>query len=209
MIKRIIKRLIACIPVLPITTRARLLKTDFFPLEVFAALVIDIVKMCKPMITVELGTGEANCTVVLGLAIKACGLGRLFSFDSFGKRIAELEEKKGTGNNLKMHIARIHRVVKLIQADVFDFEWREQNIDLLVVDIDNNYERLMIVYEKWISKVKDDGMMLFEGGYSKYRETPRGILYFCEYLRQMGYQVFTFQRYPGLTIAQRRPEGDY
>ncbi|HEY4612095.1 MAG TPA: class I SAM-dependent methyltransferase [Bacteroidota bacterium] len=197
------KKLAASLPMMPSKVRFSLLANDFGPFSKFHALLYDIILLYKPKIVVELGTGEGNCMGLIGIALKKNGVGKLYTHDSYGERILGFIPKHGKTVEDKIRILNIDEFVQTVRCDVFSHTWTQGPIDLLVVDIDNTFERLRQLHDKWFVYVSKDGMIVLEGGFSTYENKPREIGKFTAFLRDHGWETFTFKHYPGAVIGRR------
>ncbi len=208
-LKIIIKILIAAIPFIPLKLKSRFLRSGFFPLEKFTWIIVGLVVLFKPRVVVELGTGEGNESFVVGMALRKNKLGKLYSFDSYSERINNFEKKADDLVKFKAQMIGVSRYVEFIKCDVFKYTWEGEKIDMLIIDIDNNYERLRRLCKAWFPHVKKNGFILIEGGYSKHGNCSRGIYKFCIYLNAQGYQTTLLPVYPGLVIARINSAVDY
>jgi tRNA A58 N-methylase Trm61 len=181
---------------------------DFAPFAKFNDLIYALILLYKPETVVELGTGEGNCMALIGIALKMNRSGKLFSFDVYGERIQGFLPKTGKTVSGKKRMLGLERVIENIQTDIFNFSWIGNPIDLLVIDIDNTFERLKKIADNWFEKLSPNGIILFEGGFSQYNKSPRGVFEFCNYLHGENWETFTLMHYPGLVLARRIQKDD-
>lgn len=207
--KRIIKILLAGIPFISLKLKSRFLRSGFFPLEKFTRIIVGLIILFKPRVVVELGTGEGNESFVVGMALRKNQFGKLYSFDNYSERINNFEKKADDLVKFKSQMIGVSRYIEFIKCNVFNYTWEGEKVDILIIDIDNNYERLCKLYKAWFPHVKKNGFILIEGGYSKHGNCSRGIGKFCIYLNSKGYQTTLLPVYPGLVIANINSAVDY
>jgi hypothetical protein len=204
-----VKRMVSYFPLLPLYTKYRLLIDDYAPFSKFNKILFELIILYKPKIVVELGTGEGNCMCVISLALRKNGFGKLFSFDSYGERIQNFIPKSGKSIEYKKNILGLKEYVENIKCDIFTYNWSDSAIDFMVIDIDNTFDRLKQIVDSWLNKVSENGIIIFEGGFSRYENKSRGINLFCQYLRDNGWETFTFKHYPGAVMARKIIDEDY
>ena len=95
-----------------------------------------------------------------------------------------------------------------------DLKFDEKSIDLLHIDISNTGDKIEKLLLEYHSKMKDDGIILFEGGSKSRDNVPWMIDYNCvpiapilekEELTKL-YDFFVIENYPSLTICYKKNE---
>lgn len=165
----------------------------------------------KPQLVVELGTYEGFATYWMGSALKCLGAGRLLSYDLWEDYPYTHCDKKLTEHNL----SGLQDFVELRQKDAWkaheDFE--DNSVDILYVDISNDGDIYREFLFNWYPKLKDDAIILFEGGtmardnvewMKKYNKKP-----IVQELRTnpwilSHFNFGTMGSFPGLTIFKKK-----
>lgn len=115
-----------------------------------------------PHTVVELGTYEGFATYWMGSALKCRGFGKLYSYDLWDEYPYTHCEKSIAERNL----VGLKDFVELRKKDAWkaheDFE--DNSVDVLYVDISNDGNTYKEFLFNWYPKLKQDAIVLFEGG---------------------------------------------
>lgn len=95
-----------------------------------------------------------------------------------------------------------------------EIEFEDKSIDILHIDISNTGDKIEYLLKKYHSKLKDDGIILFEGGSRCRDNIPWMINYNCQPIAPIMekpelmelYNFFVIENYPSLTICYKKYE---
>jgi hypothetical protein len=161
----------------------------------------------SPSKIIQLGVGEGVSCIAMFLMAKLRSVAdvSIIGYDNFSFRsCGETVSRKVFWNNVKNY--KLDANVKLYEQNVLDIQCPYTNVDLLNIDIDNTYDKLLTLYNLgWFACVSENGLIVLEGGFSNHDnlDKSRGINKFCIYLQQNGYQTFTVKRHPGLVFVRK------
>jgi hypothetical protein len=105
--------------------------------------------------------------------------------------------------NLKIQDGDFYKVYK---------KYEDQSIDILHVDIANNGDTYQFVFDRYMSKMKKNGIILLEGGseerdnieWMKKYDKPKIKPIIEKYQQQPIYSIKTFGKIPSLTLVQKK-----
>lgn len=156
---------------------------------------------------IQLGVGEGVSCIAMLLMAKLRGVKNpsLTGYDNFAFRsVGATVSKSIFWKNLKRY--GVNSNVTLHEENVTETKCPYSGVDLLNIDIDNTYEKLIRLYELgWFDCVSDSGLIVIEGGASKHDnlEGSRRINEFCLFLQKNNFQTFTFRKHPGMVFVRK------
>jgi len=128
----------------------------------------DLINNFKPCIVVELGTHWGRSLFAMAQAVKDADLHdhvEMHAIDTW-----QGDEHTGKYNNeaynfvnkiIKLYYSNIRIILHRKSFDEVSSQFQNKSIDLLHIDGYHTYDAVKHDFETWISKVKDDGMVLF------------------------------------------------
>ena len=143
-----------------------------------------------PKTIVEIGPGKGYTTITMALALKEIGEGKIHSYDIWddqywgGYEDCISEFKKWD----------VTEYITLERLDFYDWIKRdERTFDLLYLDINNDGEKILEVYEATKDEIEQGSVIIFEGG-SVVRDQVGWMhdkVKMNDIKKQVGYQVLT------------------
>lgn len=155
----------------------------------------------KPKEIVEIG-------ILDGFSLKAiadvCPTSNIKAFDIFedfngNASNRNIIEKFQNYSNIEINYGNFYELYKVLP---------DQSIDLLHIDIANDGQIYEIVFENYISKLRQNGIILLEGGseerdniywMKKYNKNPIQLV--IEKYKNK-YEIYTLEKFPSLTIIK-------
>tara|TARA_R110002012_G_scaffold251014_1_gene428956 strand:- start:3009 stop:3542 length:534 start_codon:yes stop_codon:yes gene_type:complete len=124
--------------------------------------IYDLVTQLRPKKVVEVGTLEGYSAVAIGTALKDLGAGHLDVYDLF----EEYQYKHSTLSNVQKNIDDhgLQDYVTLHQGSLEDWLGKEEDFDLLHVDISNDGNTVRTVLKAVEESLKNGATCIFEGG---------------------------------------------
>lgn len=172
----------------------------------------------RPTVAVEVGVLDGYSAMYLGAGVKAIResfnmLATLDCYDLWD----EYEYKHGDMEKVKEYLKTFHLdgFVKLYKGDAFEVydKYTDGCIDLLHFDISNDGDKLEKVMQTWHHKIRQGGVILFEGGSPerdkidwmiKYNKKPiHPVLYENDVIRN-SYMWVVYQNFPSLTVLIKK-----
>jgi len=171
----------------------------------------------KPTIVVECGVLDGYSLYHFAKATKANNQaayfqGHVFAYDLF----EEYEYKHGSAidvhNMLKAQ--GVEDVVSIMQGDAYKVHdnFDDKTVDLLHIDISNDGDTYLKMFELWSPKISHKGRIVFEGGsverdsvswMKKYNKRPiRGVL--STLVKHRDWQLSVIKEWPSITVMKRR-----
>ena len=162
----------------------------------------------KPSLVVECGVLDGYSLIALakGAGPKAlvCGID---IFEDYAYKHGSQKEVQDKLNKEGLSS------VQLIHKDAFaaSDEFKDDSIDILHCDIANDSFKLTMFLSVWKSKIKKDGLFIYEGGswerddvdwMMKYKKSP--IRKFTNHLAKNGFEFITFSPFPSLTVCRKK-----
>ncbi|HOK41711.1 MAG TPA: class I SAM-dependent methyltransferase [bacterium] len=171
-----------------------------------------LIRIYKPNLCVELGCLEGYSSYYIVKGLKKNKKGKLIIIDLFEDypfRHCTLQKFKKNIKQLK-----VEKYIKIIQGDVFEKIplLPDDSIDFLHIDLSNNGELLNKIFLLCEVKLKNNCLILFEGGsverdnidwMKKYNKVPIRKFLNSKFFKN-NFQFFTFQLFPSLTICQKK-----
>ena len=142
----------------------------------------------KPTKVVELGPARGNTTITMAQALKDNKNGHINSYDIWN------DQYWGTQENCQKEINEwgVQDYVTLQRMDFYDWLETEEEFDFLYMDIDNDGDKLLKLYERTKSQIEKGSVVVFEGG-SEERDkyVKEGLTKMNEVKDIVGYQVLS------------------
>jgi predicted O-methyltransferase YrrM len=171
----------------------------------------------KPRIIVECGILDGYSLYHLAKATKSNSealyfRGHVIAYDLFD----EYEFKHGNAvdvHNMLKHEG-VSDYVTILQGDAYKVHenYNDGEIDLLHVDISNDGDTFLKMFELWSPKISQFGRIVFEGGsdardsvewMKKYNKTPiRPAIH--KLAGKKGWQIMVIKDWPSLTLIERK-----
>ena len=109
-------------------------------------------------------------------------------------------------------LQKVDHKIKLLKGNAFEAyeNFNTSSIDILHIDIANTGENLPELFDLWYSKVKTNGLILFEGGsierdnvewMTKYEKVP--INDFKKKIDPKKFEFLTLHPFPSLTLCRK------
>lgn len=169
-----------------------------------------LVRVLKPVACVELGVLQGFSLLTVAAALRDNDNGGMINgFDLF----EDYEYRHDALENVTKRIKenQLETWARLFRSDAFQVYKQFDMIDYLHVDISNNGETLMRIFNQWKNKVKQ--VIIFEGGsdardqvewMSKYGKAP--IVTAINAIRTLSqdWDIVVLKPYPSVTLAIRR-----
>jgi predicted O-methyltransferase YrrM len=127
----------------------------------------DLVLRIKPKKIIEFGTLHGYSAVAMSMALDELQSGHLTSYDLWDKYPYKHGKMEEVLNQLKRY--KVDKYVTLADADLKVWLDNPEPFDLMHVDVSNNGETIDLLYEKLKNNIKNDSLVIFEGG-SKERD---------------------------------------
>lgn len=174
----------------------------------FGSLFTSLATLTKARLIVELGVLDGYSLLSFARGIQDGG--KIIGIDLF----EDYEFKHGMMDDVldKTYNEYLQKKVELQRGNAFerfrDFE--NESIDILHVDISNDGDVLSDIFELWTSKIKKDGLIIFEGGseqrdeiewMKKYNKIP--VADFKKNLINRGFEFVTLAPFPSITICRK------
>ena len=126
----------------------------------------------KPKKIVEYGTEYGGTAMIMALALKQLSedenhKGKIYTYDTF-----EIQSKGEIGSIPQIELAKqnlsnplIKDFIELNRGDFWKFcEQKNKDFDLLYLDIDNDGDKILEMYEGCKNNIENGSIILFEGG---------------------------------------------
>lgn len=120
-----------------------------------------IVKTLQPKKIVELGSGNGVTTITMALAIKEnqinCNINSydIWNDSYWGNFESTLDHYKEW---------KVKNYINLYEKDFYDWIKTDEEFDFLYLDIDNDGDKLLTLYNKVYPQIEGGSVVFFEGG---------------------------------------------
>lgn len=122
----------------------------------------DLVLEHKPKRIVEIGVLNGYSTVAMAMALDSLGRGMIEAYDLWDKYPYKHSTIKETSANIGVY--GLNRYVDLLYGDLGSWLAKNEDFDLLHVDISNTGETIETLYKHLKDKIKSGKVVVFEGG---------------------------------------------
>lgn len=184
--------------------------------KVFYGIVLEKV----PSLVLEFGVLHGYSTIHIATALKYNHiiLGKLSNFIAYDLWNDYSYKHGNISNVLKLiNNLDLEKYVKLRRGNFFISykEVKESSVDLIHVDISNDGNTLKFLMKNWDSKIKKNGIILFEGGSEerdkidwmiKYNKKPIKEVLKEDPIIKDNYNVIVLSDFPSLTILTKKGE---
>lgn len=178
----------------------------------FGEVIYNTVLAFPPAIAVELGVLEGFSTVAIARALSDLESGHLFSYDLWENYPYNHSTMKFV--QLKINEFKLSKFVTLKKKDAYlvSEDYADDSVELLHIDISNDGDVLNRMLELWTPKIRNRGIILFEGGSEerdnvdwmiKYNKKPILPEMNKNKILNENYIYGTYQMFPSLTIMKK------
>jgi predicted O-methyltransferase YrrM len=131
----------------------------------------NIVEMLKPKKIVEIGPGKGFTTITMALAVKENQMNcNINSYDIWND--SYWGNFESTMNFYKEW--KVNNYINLYEKDFYDWLKINEEFDFLYLDIDNDGDKLLTLYNKVYPQIEKGSVVFFEGG-APVREVFEGV----------------------------------
>ncbi len=167
----------------------------------------EVILNYKPKKIIEFGVLDGYSTISMGQALKQLNDGgSITAYDLWEKYPYRHSTKEKVVENLKRY--SVDEYVTLKDGDIFQWLDKQEQFDLIHVDISNDGQKIKQIYDKLKSNKKcKNSIMLFEGGTKERDEVDWMIKYNKQKIvplsvsGEVPYKLVTNQ-FPGLSIIK-------
>lgn len=168
----------------------------------------------KPDLIVEMGILDGYSLLSFAKGCVENKKGKIIAIDMFEEYPYACASYEDIREKLERFGMEKH--VYLHRGDVMNLniEFVDKSIDIMHIDISNTGDKIEYLLKKYHSKLKDDGVILFEGGSKSRDNIPWMINYNCKpiapvletpELKKL-YNFFVIENYPSLTMCYKNHE---
>jgi predicted O-methyltransferase YrrM len=120
----------------------------------------------KPLKIVEFGTKTGLTAITMALALKEIGSGKIVTYDCFDKEVEGRVSDVVIVSETIKNINRWHCgfCIDVRKMDFYDWIKDPESFDLMYCDIDNDGDKIKLLFEATYDQLKKGSVILFEGG---------------------------------------------
>lgn len=168
----------------------------------------------KPDLVVEMGILEGYSLFSFARGCLENKKGKIIAIDLF----EDYQYNHARYDDIKLKLERfgMEKYVYLHKGDAMnlDLKFEDNSIDILHIDISNTGDKLERLLKEYYPKMKENGVILFEGGSKSRDNIPWMINYNCVPIAPILekpeltrlYNFFVIENYPSLTICYKKHE---
>lgn len=168
----------------------------------------------KPDLIVEMGILEGYSLFSFAKGCADNKKGKIIAIDLFD----DYPYNKANYADIKAKLEKfgMDKHVYLHKGDALnlDLEFEDNSIDILHIDISNTGDKIEYLLKKYHSKLKNEGVIFFEGGSKSRDNIPWMINHNCAPIApviekpelQQLYSFFVIENYPSLTVCYKKYE---
>ena len=170
--------------------------------------IYELILKHKPLKIVEFGVSKGYITIIMALALKELGKGRIIAYDSWQDimkdEIGSKPKMSKTIKNLEKY--GVDDIVELRKKDFWDWIKLPEEFDLFHLDIDNDGNKVLHLYEAVKDQIDSGKIVIFEGG-SEERDNASWMKKFARMpitsvKNKVGYQTIV-KAWPSLSIIKK------
>lgn len=167
----------------------------------------EIILTYKPKKIIEFGVLDGYSTISMAQALKELKSdGNITAYDLWEKYPYKHSTKEKVVENLKRY--DVYQYVTLKDGDIFEWVEKNEQFDLIHIDISNDGEKIRQIYNKLkLNKNCKNSIMLFEGGTKERDEVEwmtkfnKQKIYPLSVSKEVPYELVT-DLFPGLSMVK-------
>ena len=172
------------------------------------------VMQSQPELIVEMGLLNGYSLLSFAMGCRDNNKGKILAIDLFEDYPYNHASYAGIQKKLESHNLQQYVTLQKNNALFSDAQFENNSIDLMHIDISNTGDKLESLLKTYHSKLKTNGVILFEGGSVARDNIPWMIKYQCQPIAPILekpdlsnlYTFFVINNYPSLTICYKNHE---